>query len=194
VNIVAFALLLCSVTGAAVGVFTIVLLHVAMRTCWLPVELHQIPGRYPDKIYAFRKVYSFNTKSWCAFIISVIVLLVCYFKCVVVSGNNVGRILSMCSSVSFWAKVELAVTVIIAAFTLFYCSFLTWSNSVCFTKCNHVMIFRENNCCVFWESLAVHICIVWEECPCQVGPCHHGMARPQVADEGTASDMEGSCE
>ena len=27
-----------------------------------------------------------------------------------------------------------------------------------------------------------------------VDPCHHGMARPQVADGGTASDMEGSCE
>jgi hypothetical protein len=27
-----------------------------------------------------------------------------------------------------------------------------------------------------------------------VGPCHHGMARPQVADRGTASYMEGSCE
>ena len=27
-----------------------------------------------------------------------------------------------------------------------------------------------------------------------VGPCHHGMARPQVADGGTASDMEGSYE
>ena len=27
-----------------------------------------------------------------------------------------------------------------------------------------------------------------------VGPFHHGMARPQVADGGTASDMEGSCE
>ena len=27
-----------------------------------------------------------------------------------------------------------------------------------------------------------------------VGPCHHGMARPQVVDGGTASDMEGSCE
>ena len=27
-----------------------------------------------------------------------------------------------------------------------------------------------------------------------VGPCHHGMARPHVADGGTASDMEGSCE
>ena len=26
-----------------------------------------------------------------------------------------------------------------------------------------------------------------------VGPCHHGMARPPVADGGTASDMEGSC-
>ena len=27
-----------------------------------------------------------------------------------------------------------------------------------------------------------------------VGPCHHGMARPQVADGGTTSNMEGSCE
>ena len=27
-----------------------------------------------------------------------------------------------------------------------------------------------------------------------VGPCHHGMARPQIADRGTASNMEGSCE
>ena len=26
------------------------------------------------------------------------------------------------------------------------------------------------------------------------GPCHHGMARPRVADGGTASNMEGSCE
>ena len=27
-----------------------------------------------------------------------------------------------------------------------------------------------------------------------VGPCHYGMARPRVADRGTASDKEGSCE
>jgi hypothetical protein len=27
-----------------------------------------------------------------------------------------------------------------------------------------------------------------------VGPCHHGMARPQVAEGGTASYMESSCE
>jgi hypothetical protein len=27
-----------------------------------------------------------------------------------------------------------------------------------------------------------------------VGPCHHGMARPLVADGGTASNMERSCE
>jgi hypothetical protein len=27
-----------------------------------------------------------------------------------------------------------------------------------------------------------------------VGPCRHGMVRPWVADGGTASDMEGSCE
>jgi len=30
-------------------------------------------------------------------------------------------------------------------------------------------------------------------CDYVVGPCHHGMARPQVADRGMASD-EGSCE
>ena len=27
-----------------------------------------------------------------------------------------------------------------------------------------------------------------------VGPSHHGMARPQIADRGTASDKDGSCE
>jgi hypothetical protein len=27
-----------------------------------------------------------------------------------------------------------------------------------------------------------------------VRPCHHGMARPQVADRGKVSDTEGSCE
>ena len=27
-----------------------------------------------------------------------------------------------------------------------------------------------------------------------VGPCHHSMARPRVADGGMASYMEGSCE
>jgi hypothetical protein len=28
----------------------------------------------------------------------------------------------------------------------------------------------------------------------EVDPCHHGMARPQVPDEGTAFNMAGSCE
>jgi hypothetical protein len=38
---------------------------------------------------------------------------------------------------------------------------------------------------------------LWTVAPCHtlnVGPCHHGMARPQVADGGTASNMKGSCE
>ena len=34
----------------------------------------------------------------------------------------------------------------------------------------------------------------YPQAPMFVGPCHHGMARPQVADGGTASNMEGSCE
>jgi hypothetical protein len=37
-------------------------------------------------------------------------------------------------------------------------------------------------------TLKVHILAM------NVGPCHHGMARPPVADGGTASNMEGSCE
>jgi hypothetical protein len=32
---------------------------------------------------------------------------------------------------------------------------------------------------------------VFSFCPCYVGPCHHGMARPQVADGGTASSYGG---
>jgi hypothetical protein len=27
-----------------------------------------------------------------------------------------------------------------------------------------------------------------------VGPCHHGMARPQVAGGGSASNIKGNCE
>ena len=30
--------------------------------------------------------------------------------------------------------------------------------------------------------------------PCLWGPCHHGVARRQVADRGTASGTEGRCE
>jgi hypothetical protein len=30
--------------------------------------------------------------------------------------------------------------------------------------------------------------------PSSADPCHHGMAGPQVADGGTASDMEGRCQ
>jgi len=32
-----------------------------------------------------------------------------------------------------------------------------------------------------------------QQFPWYVGPCHQGMAHPQVADGGTTSHMEGSC-
>jgi hypothetical protein len=38
------------------------------------------------------------------------------------------------------------------------------------------------------------VCVVWGLNASQVGPCHHSMARPQVADQERAADMEGSCE
>jgi hypothetical protein len=58
---------------------------------------------------------------------------------------------------------------------------------------------RVDACHVYW-LFAVRLLIKFRVGsdiyvhPCEVVRCHHGMARPQVADRGTASDMEGSCE
>ena len=43
-------------------------------------------------------------------------------------------------------------------------------------------------------QVSANICIHKVFTSMNVGPCHHGMARPRVADGGTASNMEGSCE
>ena len=44
------------------------------------------------------------------------------------------------------------------------------------------------------SSIITDIAVANSYIPMKVGPCHHGMARPRVADGGTASNMEGSCE
>ena len=44
------------------------------------------------------------------------------------------------------------------------------------------------------DSINAYLLLLYSGYPVLVGPCHHGMARPQVADRGTASDKEGSCE
>jgi hypothetical protein len=49
-----------------------------------------------------------------------------------------------------------------------------------------VFVASEGNFCKVGENISIT--------PVDVSPCHHGMARPQVADGGTASYMEGSCE
>ena len=56
--------------------------------------------------------------------------------------------------------------------------------------------FREFFMVQVTENPAVRRLILqrYERRSVLVGPCHHGMARPQVADRGTASDKEGSCE
>ena len=51
--------------------------------------------------------------------------------------------------------------------------------------------------CVYIYTVYIYIYLLTHsmvQSPYVVGPCHHGMARPQVADRGTASDKEGSCE
>jgi hypothetical protein len=53
-------------------------------------------------------------------------------------------------------------------------------------------------CNAWWTAVVCYfsLCfaIVTSRGTMNVGPCHHGMARPQVADGGTASYMGGSCE
>jgi hypothetical protein len=47
-------------------------------------------------------------------------------------------------------------------------------------------------CFIFVRLLVSNfISPVYIKSPCYVGPCHHGMARPQVADGGTASSYGG---
>ena len=45
-----------------------------------------------------------------------------------------------------------------------------------------------------FSSAYIHLGHSFIHSPMNVGPCHHGMARPRFADGGTASNMEGSCE
>ena len=45
-----------------------------------------------------------------------------------------------------------------------------------------------------WVSLYGDFVMYYGGRTMNVGPCHHGMARPRFADGGTVSNMEGSCE
>jgi hypothetical protein len=54
---------------------------------------------------------------------------------------------------------------------------------------------RPALCRILWgKETVTWMWTVMDRTPMNVGPCHHGMARPQVADRGTASNMYGSCE
>ena len=68
----------------------------------------------------------------------------------------------------------------------------TWFLRVCY----HISIglYTFNERVVGPQGRSGRFGIVVTNMPCEVGPCHQGMARPQIADGGTASDMEGSCE
>jgi len=51
--------------------------------------------------------------------------------------------------------------------------------------------------CIMTPTDDMDTCALWllqTTWTTDVGPCHHGMARPQVVDGGMASYMEGSCE
>jgi len=63
---------------------------------------------------------------------------------------------------------------------------LVWTNKTTLTQCR-IPCLNMHRCRNLKFYMVKTGCRV-------VGPCHHGMARPQVADRGTASNMEGSCE
>jgi flagellar biosynthesis/type III secretory pathway ATPase len=58
---------------------------------------------------------------------------------------------------------------------------------------HHIVWYLVMECQSRYPAVRLFVSVT-RETPCEVGPCHHGMARPQVADGGTSSDMEGSCE
>jgi hypothetical protein len=63
---------------------------------------------------------------------------------------------------------------------------------------NEVTILRDEfhdvNKSIISQVGGVEIFVCFEILSMISGPCHNGMTRPQVADEVTASRMEGSCE
>jgi hypothetical protein len=46
----------------------------------------------------------------------------------------------------------------------------------------------------FWNASCKSFSVSVSSTSMNVGPCHHGMVRPQVVGGGTASNMEGHCE
>jgi len=54
--------------------------------------------------------------------------------------------------------------------------------------------YETLECIINFILLSVRPLIFWALPNFLVGPCHHGMARPQVADGETAFNMKGSCE
>jgi len=66
------------------------------------------------------------------------------------------------------------------------CTHVSWNNASVKRNGNTLLFYFLNNAITInYPNQPTHYV---------VGPCHHGMARPQVADRGTASDKEGSCE
>ena len=68
----------------------------------------------------------------------------------------------------------------------------TWPAAYLLYRSNRFMFqhFAEpTKYCATWKNMVQCILIY-----VKVGPCHDGIARPQVADAGAASDMEDSCE
>jgi hypothetical protein len=63
--------------------------------------------------------------------------------------------------------------------------------TITFKLCELLLVSHTTNKI---KIITIKICVVIIIVSMNVGPCHHGMARPRVADGGTASNMEGSCE
>ena len=61
--------------------------------------------------------------------------------------------------------------------------------------CGTALRYIYRNYCIPFRTLTNEkFVVVSYNSAVLVGPCHHGMALPQVADRGTVSDKEGSCE
>jgi hypothetical protein len=87
--------------------------------------------------------------------------------------------------VDWWTATNISEEPIV--YTTFYLE--VWG-SKCLRVCLSITLHLTTN----KKTLMLTLTVVKYPVSMYVGPCHHGMARSQVADGGTASYMEGGCE
>jgi hypothetical protein len=101
--------------------------------------------------------------------------------------NHLPLYISLKRSHSFWSYkgTFLYITYPLHSHYMTHLFHLYWSNYI------HIINSSNNKPQYIIFCVLLLLIPSIDQISMNVGPCHHGMARPQVADGGTASNMEG---